>query len=316
MTGSRPVRSSGPSGSSRRRDPVSRRASHPDVQTRELCLWREGAVRRAAVFHGRGTSVWERCRTSTQEQVSCSSTCGPRHLRTGCPRVHFRTAHAPHRGAPPGATPCRPHEPGARTDRRRVCGWIRGDRVPGRGSGGPRRGDLVRWVQLVPARTHRPLQPLTRRSACTTTGHWPSTANCHMLPRGARRSHPGRCRARAAHEHRGTCGRPRPASAGDDAVIIGAGGIGASLAYAAARATERVVVADPRYDRLRTASELGATEVSSVADDGDLTSVIASWRVEPTRTPWDDVPPVALALKDLGDPWAAESRPSRMVAAR
>ena len=52
-------------------------------------------------------------------------------------------------------------------------------------------------------------------------------------------------------------GRPAP---GEDAVVLGAGGIGAFLAYAAARAGARVIAVDAAPERLELARNLGASE--------------------------------------------------------
>src|SRR5204863_184135 len=59
-------------------------------------------------------------------------------------------------------------------------------------------------------------------------------------------------------------GRPAP---GEDAVVLGAGGVGAFLTYAAARAGARVTVFDVLPERLELARALGASE-TLLPEDG------------------------------------------------
>lgn len=64
-------------------------------------------------------------------------------------------------------------------------------------------------------------------------------------------------------------GSPR---AGDTVVVIGIGGVGAFLVYAAAEMGLRVLAADLSASRLEIANELGAAGIVEVDRDGDLAS--------------------------------------------
>jgi (R,R)-butanediol dehydrogenase / meso-butanediol dehydrogenase / diacetyl reductase len=68
--------------------------------------------------------------------------------------------------------------------------------------------------------------------------------------------------------------RGRPV-AGEDAVVLGAGGIGAFLAYAATQAGARVTVVDLVPDRLELALALGAAEAITPADGVTLKESLA-----------------------------------------
>ena len=63
-------------------------------------------------------------------------------------------------------------------------------------------------------------------------------------------------------------GRPKP---GERALVIGAGGIGAFLIYAAAQAGARVTVVDLVPERLELALALGAAEAIAPAEGVTLT---------------------------------------------
>lgn len=67
----------------------------------------------------------------------------------------------------------------------------------------------------------------------------------------------------------------------DEAVVLGAGGIGAFLTFAAAQKTSTVAVFDLDPERLRVASDLGASHVGLIGDV-DPASALGEWGVEPT----------------------------------
>lgn len=68
----------------------------------------------------------------------------------------------------------------------------------------------------------------------------------------------------------------------DQAVIIGAGGIGAFLTYAAADVTRDVAVLDLDAERLKIAGSLGAAHVQRLGDGVEAAGTIASWGLDPT----------------------------------
>jgi (R,R)-butanediol dehydrogenase/meso-butanediol dehydrogenase/diacetyl reductase len=68
---------------------------------------------------------------------------------------------------------------------------------------------------------------------------------------------------------------------GEDAVVIGAGGIGAFLIYAAAEAGARVTVVDLAPDRLELACHLGAAETMTPTDGVPLGKALAELDVHP-----------------------------------
>jgi (R,R)-butanediol dehydrogenase / meso-butanediol dehydrogenase / diacetyl reductase len=74
-------------------------------------------------------------------------------------------------------------------------------------------------------------------------------------------------------------GRPAP---GEDAVVLGAGGIGAFLAYAAAQAGARVTVVDLAPERLELALALGASEAIQPAEGVPLRDSLAERGVLPS----------------------------------
>jgi len=74
-------------------------------------------------------------------------------------------------------------------------------------------------------------------------------------------------------------GRPAP---GEEVVVIGAGGIGAFLTYAAARAGARVTVVDLLPERLELALALGAADAISPPEDATLEEVFADRGVQPS----------------------------------
>jgi len=63
-------------------------------------------------------------------------------------------------------------------------------------------------------------------------------------------------------------------SAGDDVVIVGSGGIGSFITFAAASAGARVIVVDPKEERLALARALGAAETVR-SDEGALADHLA-----------------------------------------
>lgn len=73
-------------------------------------------------------------------------------------------------------------------------------------------------------------------------------------------------------------GRPR---SGEDALVIGAGGIGAFLIYAAAELGLRVAVAEVSAERLEIAARLGAARTIVAGGAGDLTAQLAEAGIEP-----------------------------------
>jgi len=68
----------------------------------------------------------------------------------------------------------------------------------------------------------------------------------------------------------------------DQAVIIGAGGIGAFLTYAAADVAGSVAVLDLDAERLKIADGLGATHVQRLGDGVEAAGTIAAWGMDPT----------------------------------
>jgi (R,R)-butanediol dehydrogenase/meso-butanediol dehydrogenase/diacetyl reductase len=68
----------------------------------------------------------------------------------------------------------------------------------------------------------------------------------------------------------------------DQAVIIGAGGIGAFLTYAAASVTDQVAVVDLDEERLKIADALGATHVSQTGDAREAADAVRDWGMDPT----------------------------------
>jgi (R,R)-butanediol dehydrogenase/meso-butanediol dehydrogenase/diacetyl reductase len=68
---------------------------------------------------------------------------------------------------------------------------------------------------------------------------------------------------------------------GDDAVVIGAGGIGAFLVYAAAEAGARVAVVDLSPERLELASRLGAAVTIDASAGAPLAESLAEAGVRP-----------------------------------
>ena len=71
-------------------------------------------------------------------------------------------------------------------------------------------------------------------------------------------------------------------TADDQAVIIGAGGIGAFLTYATASVTDDVAVVDLDDERLKIADNLGASHVLQTGDANQVTSAIQDWGMDPT----------------------------------
>lgn len=67
----------------------------------------------------------------------------------------------------------------------------------------------------------------------------------------------------------------------DEAVILGAGGIGAFLTFAAAQTASTVAVFDLDADRLRIADDLGATHTGRIGEV-DPAIALEQWGVEPT----------------------------------
>jgi (R,R)-butanediol dehydrogenase/meso-butanediol dehydrogenase/diacetyl reductase len=78
-----------------------------------------------------------------------------------------------------------------------------------------------------------------------------------------------------------TLRRSRP-EAGEHALVIGAGGIGAFLTYAAADAGQRLTVADLSDERLAIASRLGAETLLHAGACRDLAASLAARGIEPT----------------------------------
>ena len=74
-------------------------------------------------------------------------------------------------------------------------------------------------------------------------------------------------------------GAPRKA---EDAVVIGAGGIGAFLVYALAQAGANVVAVDTQPDRLATAARLGAAGTVEAPEPGALRAALDALAVVPT----------------------------------
>jgi len=68
----------------------------------------------------------------------------------------------------------------------------------------------------------------------------------------------------------------------DEAVIVGAGGIGAFLTYAAASVTESVAVVDLDRERLEIADDLGASHVLQTGDAEEVAGAVREWGMEPT----------------------------------
>lgn len=73
-------------------------------------------------------------------------------------------------------------------------------------------------------------------------------------------------------------GRLQP---GEHAVIVGAGGIGAFLTYAATSVTDRVAVLDIDDERLRIARNLRAAHTLRLGDDIEPGVAVADWALEP-----------------------------------
>ena len=67
----------------------------------------------------------------------------------------------------------------------------------------------------------------------------------------------------------------------DEAVVLGAGGIGAFLTFAAAHTTSTVAVFDLDPERLRIASDLGASHIGLIGDVDPAASLL-DWGIEPT----------------------------------
>lgn len=70
--------------------------------------------------------------------------------------------------------------------------------------------------------------------------------------------------------------------AGDDAVVIGVGGIGAFLTYALVQAGVRVAAVDVRADRLRNARQLGAHTVVTAPPATELRDALLQAGIVPT----------------------------------
>jgi (R,R)-butanediol dehydrogenase/meso-butanediol dehydrogenase/diacetyl reductase len=68
----------------------------------------------------------------------------------------------------------------------------------------------------------------------------------------------------------------------DQAVIIGAGGIGAFLTYAVASVTENVAVVDLDEERLKIADALGASQVLQTGDADAVAQAVRDWGMDPT----------------------------------
>ena len=106
-------------------------------------------------------------------------------------------------------------------------------------------------------------------------------------------------------------GRARP---GEDVVVVGAGGIGAFLTYAAAASGASVTVVDLEPERLELASALGAANTVQASAEQTLADVVAEHRLVPAavyevtgnetvfRQAFDAVPPggrlVVVGLQD------------------
>jgi (R,R)-butanediol dehydrogenase / meso-butanediol dehydrogenase / diacetyl reductase len=70
--------------------------------------------------------------------------------------------------------------------------------------------------------------------------------------------------------------------ADDQAVIIGAGGIGAFLTYAATSVTENVAVVDLDQERLKIADKLGASHVLQTGNADEVSQAVQDWGMDPT----------------------------------
>jgi len=68
----------------------------------------------------------------------------------------------------------------------------------------------------------------------------------------------------------------------DQAVIVGAGGIGAFLTYAVSSVAESVIVADLDAERLKIAADLRADHVVDLSESGDLAAAVREIGMEPT----------------------------------
>ena len=88
-------------------------------------------------------------------------------------------------------------------------------------------------------------------------------------------------------------GSPRP---GDTVVVLGVGGVGAFLVYAAAEMGLRVVAADLSAERLEIANELGAAGILEVDRDEDLAPQLRSALNAPAAVTYE-VTGVAAALQ-------------------
>jgi (R,R)-butanediol dehydrogenase/meso-butanediol dehydrogenase/diacetyl reductase len=75
--------------------------------------------------------------------------------------------------------------------------------------------------------------------------------------------------------------RGRP-TAGDDVVVLGAGGIGAFLTWALAEFGAHVIVCEPNGDRRAMAQNLGASEVVGLSNDVPIKEELRRRRVLPT----------------------------------
>jgi (R,R)-butanediol dehydrogenase / meso-butanediol dehydrogenase / diacetyl reductase len=101
-------------------------------------------------------------------------------------------------------------------------------------------------------------------------------ATCIAVPDGLSRDAATLAQPMSIGTHAMRRGRLQP---GEDAVVVGAGGIGAFLAYAAASTGARVVVLDLDEERLAQARELGARH-AWVPDD-DLAERMTQERIRP-----------------------------------
>jgi (R,R)-butanediol dehydrogenase/meso-butanediol dehydrogenase/diacetyl reductase len=68
----------------------------------------------------------------------------------------------------------------------------------------------------------------------------------------------------------------------DEAVIIGAGGIGAFLTYAVSSVTDQLAVLDLDEQRLKIADNLGAPHVLQTGDADEARAAIRDWNMDPT----------------------------------
>jgi (R,R)-butanediol dehydrogenase/meso-butanediol dehydrogenase/diacetyl reductase len=70
--------------------------------------------------------------------------------------------------------------------------------------------------------------------------------------------------------------------ANDEAVIVGAGGIGAFLTFAAASVTDRLAVIDLDEQRLKIADALGAPHVLQTGNSDEAQQAMRDWDINPT----------------------------------